>query len=86
MFYNSNILHCATYDSKKKRATLHGCIGDVKGGSSRARNILQHNLEWMKEDTFRVGLPNERSKQMLERLLEMQKGHVSSTTEYSLEG
>lgn len=64
---------------------MHGCIGNVKGGSSRARNILQHNLEWMRGDKFREGLPNERSKRMLERLLETQKGQLL-TAEYSLEG
>ncbi|KXN84189.1 hypothetical protein AN958_12893 [Leucoagaricus sp. SymC.cos] len=42
VFYNSNILHCAAYDSKAKRATLHAMVGDIHGGSMRARNTLQH--------------------------------------------
>lgn len=68
VFYNSNILHCATYDSSERRATLHGTMGDVKGGSSRARNILQHGLGWMKDDRFREGL-DEKGRKMLDRLL-----------------
>lgn len=66
-------MHCATYDSKASRATLHACVGDVRGGSSRARNVLQHGLNWMKEDAFRKTL-DERGKVMLSRLIDMQKG------------
>jgi hypothetical protein len=47
VFYNSNILHLGTYDPSQKRATLHACIGDTRGGSTRARNVLQHGLTWM---------------------------------------
>jgi hypothetical protein len=72
VFYNNNILHCATYSPIRLRATLHACIGDTRGGSIRARNILQHELEWMKEEAFRESL-NLKGKQMLERLLRMQK-------------
>lgn len=46
-------------------------MGDAKGGPFRARNILQHGLGWMKEKTFRGGLPNEVSKGMLDKLIEM---------------
>ncbi|KAF9467628.1 hypothetical protein BDZ94DRAFT_1185367 [Collybia nuda] len=70
VFYNSNILHCATYSSAERRATLHATMGDVRGGSSRARNILQHGLDWMKEDKFRAGL-DEKSRPMLDRLIAM---------------
>ncbi|KAF8952257.1 hypothetical protein BDZ97DRAFT_1809771 [Flammula alnicola] len=69
VFYNSNILHCAAYSSKERRATLHACIGDAKGGSSRARNVLQHGLEWMKGTSFRDNLPNETAKAMLNNLI-----------------
>lgn len=82
VFYNSNIMHCATYDSKVPRATLHATMGDVRGGSSRARNVLQHGLEWMKEEKFNNGL-NEKGKMMLRRLIEMQKG-VNGDVGYSL--
>ncbi|KAH9927615.1 uncharacterized protein B0H18DRAFT_954320 [Fomitopsis serialis] len=72
VFYNNNILHCATYDPYQKRATLHACMGDTRGGAIRARNILQHGLFWMKEPPFRDTL-NERGKKMLERLLKLQE-------------
>ena len=73
VFYNSNILHCGTYDSSKKRATLHACMGSTRGGATRARNILQHGLNWMTEDAFRDGL-NEQGKAMLDRLIKMKQG------------
>ena len=82
VFYNSNILHCATYDSKAPRATLHATMGDTRGGNSRARNILQHGLNWMKEDTFRDGLDT-RGRAMLERLIAMHES-VSGDAGYSL--
>lgn len=33
-------------------------MGNVKGGSSRARNILQHGLIWMKQEAFADTLPD----------------------------
>jgi hypothetical protein len=41
------------------------------GGSSRARNVLQHGLKWMKEERFKDGL-NDKAKAMLDRLTKMQ--------------
>ncbi|KAF9496944.1 hypothetical protein BDN71DRAFT_1488351 [Pleurotus eryngii] len=84
VFYNSNILHCATYDSKTPRTTLHACMGDSRGGSTRARNILQHGLKWMTGTSFYDTL-DARGKAMLSRLLDLHKssgGHVG----YSLDG
>ncbi|KZT67504.1 hypothetical protein DAEQUDRAFT_728940 [Daedalea quercina L-15889] len=72
VFYNNNILHCATYDPHQKRATLHACMGDTRGGATRARNILQHGLFWMKESRFRETL-DQRGKNMLNRLVKMQE-------------
>ncbi|KAF9446655.1 hypothetical protein P691DRAFT_732842 [Macrolepiota fuliginosa MF-IS2] len=84
VFYNSNILHCATYSSKTPRATLHGCIGDIRGGSTRARNVLQHGLDWMKVDDFRSSLPEDwRARKMLDNLLIMQRN--SGPVGYSLQ-
>ena len=80
VFYNNNILHCATYSTHRPRATLHASMGDARGGSTRARNILQHGLEWMREDAFRETLSLE-GKQMLDR----QEFH-DRPIEYSLEG
>jgi hypothetical protein len=84
VFYNSNILHCAAYDSKAPRATLHATIGDIRGGSARARNILQHGLDWIKSDDFRASIPeNWRARKMLDNLLNMQKN--SGEVGYSLQ-
>lgn len=82
VFYNNNILHCATYDPSEPRATLHASMGDVRGGSTRARNVLQHGLLWMKEDRFRKTL-NERGKRMLDRLVQLQES-VNGDAGYSL--
>lgn len=72
VFYNNNILHCATYDPAQKRATLHACISDVRGGAKRARNILQHDLQWMDSDAFVDTLPEEGPlREMRKRLVDM---------------
>ena len=84
MFYNNNILHCASYSPYTPRATLHACVGDTRGGSARARNILQHGLEWMRDDAFCDMLSPE-GRQMLERLVKMQELR-GNEIEYSLEG
>lgn len=33
-------------------------MGTAKGGCVRARNILQHSVEWMKNDAFRSEVEN----------------------------
>lgn len=48
-------------------------MGETSGGSTRARNILQHGLNWMKEDKFRNALPEGRPREMLERLVALQE-------------
>lgn len=64
--------------------TLHACAGDVRGGSVRARNVLQHDLEWMRGDEFRVSLPeNARTRKMLDNSLSLQK--YSGKLGYSLQ-
>lgn len=83
VFYNSNLLHCARYSSKKRRATLHGCMGDVRGGSTRARNVLQHGLRWMREDRFRAQL-DEVGQAMARRLAEMEEKAEGNALGYSL--
>lgn len=85
VFYNSNILHCATYDCRSPRATLHACMGNTRGGNARARNILQHGLEWMKYERFFNTLPEGRAKKMWANLVEMEKGNDGKRV-YSLEG
>ncbi|KIP04423.1 hypothetical protein PHLGIDRAFT_120730 [Phlebiopsis gigantea 11061_1 CR5-6] len=81
-FYNSNILHCAAYSSRSERATLHGTMGCTRGGSSRARNILQHGLDWMTDPRFRDAL-DARGKMMLDNVLRMKA--AAGKVEYSLE-
>lgn len=83
VFYNSNILHCAAYDCKARRATLHATMGNVAGGSVRARNILQHGLSWMKEPQFSDGL-DARGKVMLGRLLDLYNAVGDADVGYSL--
>ncbi|KAL1741135.1 hypothetical protein HDZ31DRAFT_46086 [Schizophyllum fasciatum] len=83
VFYNSNILHCAAYDSKQRRATLHACMGSTAGGAARASNILQHGLLWMKEPRFRETL-DETGQAMLSRLIAMQES--AGEVKYSLKG
>ena len=84
VFYNSNILHCATYNATKRRATLHASMGDTRGGSTRARNVLQHGLEWMKDAQFRETL-DETGQRMLDALIKMQN-NVHGDVGYSLSG
>ncbi|KAI0660185.1 hypothetical protein C8Q70DRAFT_80481 [Cubamyces menziesii] len=83
VFYNNNILHCATYSAKEPRITLHACMGEVRGGSARARNILQHGLQWMKEARFAETL-DARGKKMLERIVRLQES-VNGDVGYSLD-
>ncbi|CCM00198.1 uncharacterized protein FIBRA_02226 [Fibroporia radiculosa] len=82
VFYNNNILHCATYDPNERRATLHASMGDIRGGATRARNVLQHGLMWMKEERFRDSL-NQRGKKMLRQLVTLQE-NVNGDVGYSL--
>lgn len=85
VFYNNNILHCAVYDHTVKRATLHACTGDSRHSAARARNILQHDLLWIKDDRFREQL-NPKGQRMLDRLLDAQKNNFGKDVGYSLEG
>jgi hypothetical protein len=58
-------------------------MGSIRGGSSRARNILQHDLNWMDTDPrFKASL-NTRGQHMLQNLLDMRKG-VKGDVGYSL--
>jgi hypothetical protein len=40
-----------------KRSPHSGCLGSTVGGSARARGVLQHDLEWAKEESFGAMLP-----------------------------
>ncbi|UZJ54271.1 hypothetical protein CBS101457_003591 [Exobasidium rhododendri] len=98
-FYSQRILHRASYLPSRKRATLHGCYGDVGGAlqegvsdeasktaaSERARNVLQHGVDWMRDDSFGKSLPPQLYPMWL-NLLEMDRRHQESPLGYSLEG
>jgi 3-deoxy-D-manno-octulosonic acid (KDO) 8-phosphate synthase len=97
VFYQNNILHTAVYHPEIKRATLHASIGDVRGGSRRARMILQHKVAWIREgvfvDTFQnpETAPKEdsvalRLKGMRDRLLAMADSVGGQAVEYSQQG
>lgn len=48
VFYNSNILHRATYSAANVRLTLHGSYGHVDHGKTRAQGVLQFGVaEWL---------------------------------------
>ncbi|ORY28122.1 hypothetical protein BCR39DRAFT_594234 [Naematelia encephala] len=58
VFYNNNILHVGTYNPATKRRTLHGSYGaPPPGDMTRARNVLQHDLSYVRDPSFRDGLP-----------------------------
>lgn len=68
----------AQYSPSTKRSTMHACIGDIQGGSTRARNILQHNLQWMQHERFAKTFlgedgGKERLTRMWQHLLEMDR-------------
>ena len=81
VFYNNNIVHRAEYGTSPQRATLHGSMGTVVGGSLRAKNILQHRLEWIKEMEC-----SGRLNEMRDRLVSLAEQHDVDKMGYSLEG
>ncbi|KAI9841490.1 MAG: hypothetical protein M1837_000651 [Sclerophora amabilis] len=84
VFYNNNILHRGVYSKVVERMTLHGSVGCVKGGSLRARNVLQHGVgEWvgeLKVDNLPPGMRG-RAEKMRARLVEL--GRESTDVGYS---
>lgn len=77
-FYSQRILHRASYLPSAKRATLHGCFGDAsetgRGAAERARNVLQHGVEWMRDPQFGKALPESLKPS---KLLEPSLSHIS---------
>lgn len=62
-------------------------MGDaVRGGTVRARNILQHDLKWMQDEAFRETLPNATARGMLDRLKGLQSEQGGEEVAYSLAG
>ncbi|CUA76568.1 hypothetical protein RSOLAG22IIIB_06351 [Rhizoctonia solani] len=95
VFYQNNILHTAAYRPDVKRATLHASMGDIRGGSRRARMILQHQVDWVRSDAFVSTFKSEESpstdtvatrlQSMRNRLLAMADS-VHGQVEYSQQG
>ncbi|KAL9093296.1 MAG: hypothetical protein Q9165_004037 [Trypethelium subeluteriae] len=77
VFYNNNIVHRGIYAKDIERMTLHGSIGDVRGGGSRARNVLQHGVgEWVEGCDLSTldAETRERAEGMRKRLVELGRG------------
>ncbi|EPQ26932.1 uncharacterized protein PFL1_05566 [Pseudozyma flocculosa PF-1] len=90
-FYSQRILHRASYLASRKRATLHACYGDIgddeageAGGAERARNILQHGVEWMRDEEFGASLPP-RLRPMWNNLIRTEKKWAEKDLGYSLD-
>lgn len=83
VFYNSNILHRASYSAKNLRLTLHGSYGHVKHGKTRAKGVLQHGVaEWLPD--FK---PTTENMEMLKgKLVALAKQFEGVNLGYSLEG
>ncbi|KAG8713107.1 hypothetical protein FRC08_013684 [Ceratobasidium sp. 394] len=97
VFYQNNILHTAAYNPDIKRATLHANFGDIRGGNRRARMILQHKVDWIRDDTFVATFDNpqgspktdavaSRLKGMRDRLLAMADSVDVEKIGYSQQG
>jgi hypothetical protein len=81
VFYDNNILHRAVYPIEPIRQTLHACMGTTKAGLERARNILQHEMEWVWDVKFEGNL-----EKMRENLIRMRGGLSDKELGYSLQG
>ncbi|OXG84211.1 phytanoyl-CoA dioxygenase family protein [Cryptococcus neoformans var. grubii Br795] len=83
VFYNNHIIHIGSYDPTTKRRTLHGCYGcPPSGDTSRARNILQHDLSYTLDPKFRNSVPG-KLKGMVDKLNGMQRLLEGQVLEYS---
>jgi hypothetical protein len=60
VFYDHNILHRAVYPIEPIRLTLHACMGTIHAGIDRAKNVLQHEMEWVRKARFEGRLENMR--------------------------
>lgn len=83
VFYNNNILHRATYNSKIPRVTLHGSYGHAVNGKSRSTMVLQHGVaDWLPQ--FKPTNPDlVHLKAGLEKIVDENKG---KPVQYSLDG
>lgn len=83
VFYNSNILHRATYSAKNLRLTLHGSYGHVDHGQTRAKGVLQHGVaKWLPD--FQP--QNENMAMLKAKLVALANQFEGVQLGYSLEG
>lgn len=83
VFYNSNILHRATYSAKNVKLTLHGSYGHVDYGNVRAKGVLHHGVaEWL--DSFQS--VNANMSMLKSKLEALAKEFEGMKLGYSLEG
>ncbi|CAH6719682.1 hypothetical protein CLIB1444_02S14158 [[Candida] jaroonii] len=82
VFYNSNILHRAQYDSTQERLTLHGSYGHKNFGKFRAKGVLQHGVgKWVNE----FEPVNDNMKQLHEKLVSL-SNEFKQDLGFSLDG
>ncbi|GAO50192.1 hypothetical protein SAICODRAFT_85253 [Saitoella complicata NRRL Y-17804] len=81
VFYDNNILHRGVYGTTPVRATLHGCIGTTGAGPERARNILQHDMNWVRDVQY-----TGRLERMRLNLIRMAESVGADDLGYSLSG
>lgn len=96
VFYSQRLLHRASYLPTKQRATLHGCYGQVSSPSSssssvdtageRARMILQHDVDWMKEEKFGQSIKDTTLYPLWVNLMDEYRGKRKEDFGYSLDG
>lgn len=81
VFYDNNILHRAVYPVKPVRVTLHACMGTIQAGAERAKNILQHEMEWVRDVRYEGRL-----EEMRKNLVNMRDKVGEAELGYSLKG
>jgi ectoine hydroxylase-related dioxygenase (phytanoyl-CoA dioxygenase family) len=81
VFYDHNILHRAVYPTEPVRLTLHACMGTIQAGVERAKNVLQHKMEWVREVRYDGQL-----EKMRKNLVALRDGVGEKELGYSLKG
>ena len=77
------LVHVGKYNLQVKRRTLHGCYGSPPpGNTDRARNLLQHGLDYAATPEFRASVPKNLWP-MLDRLNGLQADMAGKPITYS---
>ncbi|CAO1620831.1 unnamed protein product [Sympodiomycopsis kandeliae] len=85
-FYSQRLLHRASYDPTRQRATLHGCYGQIGSNGQRARMVLQHDVEYLKQSIYGKQISNPKLKIMWDNLIAEYEGKSKEQFGYSLDG